>query len=279
MLGSQTSTSLMSRGRSITTDLPPPSGRNWELASPPTTVITGVRAPFPGTGGSAAGAWPVAASPKAAINATSNATRMSDVFPMSGPLIVPFSLRRGRRGDPEPHHVDAAAPPALVGRLGFVLGIEIDQAAQRERQRAELPRERERLRLARAELERGGLADDHALAVLCLDRLVDGQHAHVRQDDLAGVSFDAGDFFLRPIPARENDVDVIVGQDESAGTGLRRDLDRDGPHARGQNCRHVAGAGGLDQFRFADRLAGGDRHARDRADQLIAALPAVALSN
>src|SRR5262249_43970293 len=165
-LGSPTSTSLTSRGRSITTDLPIPSGTNWELASLPTTLITAApcslgiagagTAAEPGAGAgvrtraSAAGARPVAASPNAVINATSRAVRISDMFPMIGPLIV-TSFRRGRDGDAEPHHIDAAAA-AVVVRARRVLQVKINQAAQRKRQRALLARERERLRLARAEL-------------------------------------------------------------------------------------------------------------------------------
>ena len=53
-------------------------------------------------------------------------------------------------------------------------------------------RERERLGLPRREFERGGLADDHALAVLLLDRLVDREHAHVGEDRLAAMNLDAG---------------------------------------------------------------------------------------
>ena len=47
-------------------------------------------------------------------------------------------------------------------------------------------------RPAAAQFERRGLADHDALAVLLLDRLVDRQHAHVGEDGLAGVDFDAG---------------------------------------------------------------------------------------
>ena len=80
----------MSRGRSITTDLPTPSGTNWELASLPTILITCARGSPAAAGGSAAGARPVAAKPKAVSKATSKAVRISDVFPIVGPLIVTF---------------------------------------------------------------------------------------------------------------------------------------------------------------------------------------------
>ena len=52
--------------------------------------------------------------------------------------------------------------------------------------------ERQRLGLARREFERRGLADDDALAVLFLDRLVDREHPYVGEDRLADMDFDAG---------------------------------------------------------------------------------------
>ena len=89
IFGSATSTSLMSRGMSITTDLPIPSGTNWESASLAATWITGGE---PRTmRGSAAGARPVAASPKAAIRAASSAVWISDVFPILVPSSAMFT--------------------------------------------------------------------------------------------------------------------------------------------------------------------------------------------
>ena len=82
ILGSATSTSLMSRGRSITTDLPIPSGTKRELASLPTSWITG------GVRESAAGARPVAANPNAMSTAISNVMRISVELPMVSFLIV-----------------------------------------------------------------------------------------------------------------------------------------------------------------------------------------------
>ena len=74
----------------------------------------------------------------------------------------------------------------LRSRSSISVGLAgVEQAAQRERQRAELARLRERFGLARRELERRGLADHDALAVLFLDRLVDREHADVGQDRLA----------------------------------------------------------------------------------------------
>ena len=168
---------------------------------------------------------------------------------------------------------------SVIVDLGPVLGAEIDKAPQCERERAELARDRERLGLARVELDRGGLADYRALAVLLLDRLVDCQHAHVDENDLADVNLHAGALFRRPIAAREDDVDVVVGQDESAGSGLGRNFERDREHARGQDGCHIAATRAFDQLGFADGLAGGKRRARDRARELLDGVRPLALAN
>src|SRR5712692_2522260 len=126
IFGSATSTSLMSRGRSITTDVPIPSGTNWEPLSLAATWITGAR-------GSAAGARPVAANPKAVINATSSAVRISDVFPMFHPPCRRASFRNRRGGDAEANYVETAACAFVGDRFGRAPALEIDQAAQRQR--------------------------------------------------------------------------------------------------------------------------------------------------
>jgi hypothetical protein len=64
-----------------------------------------------------------------------------------------------------------------------------------------------------------------------------------------------------------------------AGTGLRRDLDRDGAHALRQDRGHVAGARAFDQLGLADRLAGGERCARDRAGEHVDGVGPLALAN
>ena len=72
---------------------------------------------------------------------------------------------------------------------------------------------------------------------------------------------------------------MIIGQDESADAGLCRDLGRDRAHARRQNGRHVARALGLDQLGLADRLAGGERRARDRACELVDGVRPIVLAD
>ena len=46
--------------------------------------------------------------------------------------------------------------------------------------------------LARRQFQRRGLADDNLLTVLFLDRLIDGEHAHILQDGFADEGFVAG---------------------------------------------------------------------------------------
>ena len=77
----------------------------------------------------------------------------------------------------------------------------------------------------------------------------------------------------------KNHVDPVVRQDEAAGAGLRRNLGGDGAHAGGQDRRHEAGSVGLDQLLLADRFAGDEGRARDRAGDLRGGLGAFAAAN
>src|ERR1700737_4777983 len=156
ILGSATSTSLMSRGRSMTTDLPTPSGTNCEAASLATTLIAGARG-SPNIGGSAAGAQPVSARPIAAIKPKSSAVRISELFPISGPSLI--SSRRAGRGHTETHHIHAATTRPFISCLGLVLAG-IDDAAQSKGECPQLSRYRERFR-PRCQLKGSRLADDH----------------------------------------------------------------------------------------------------------------------
>ena len=53
-----------------------------------------------------------------------------------------------------------------------------------------------------------------------------------------------------------SDVDVIVRQDEAAGSGVRRYVERYGAHAVRQDGGHEAAALGDDDLGLANRLAG-----------------------
>ena len=151
----------------------------------------------------------------------------------------------------------------------MVLGhVDVGDAAQRQRQRAALARARERLGLFGLQFERHGPADEGVLAFLFLRRLIDREHAHIGEDDLRMDDVGAACVGILFAPG-EDDVDAVVRQDEAAGAGLRRDFGRDRAHAGRQDGGHEAGAVGPDQLRLADRLAGNEGRARDRAGDLF----------
>src|SRR3978361_1622237 len=61
--------------------------------------------------------------------------------------------------------------------------LDVDEAAQRQRQRAALARAAQRLGLFRLQLQGDGLADEGVGAVFFLRRLVDRENPDVGQDD------------------------------------------------------------------------------------------------
>ena len=172
-------------------------------------------------------------------------------------------------------------PPEILRRRRRLAlgGIGIHEAAQRERQGALLAPHRQRFGLTRRQFQRRGLADHDALTVLFLDGLIDREHRHVAQQRLRHDRLDAGEALRLAVAPGEDDVDPVVRQDEPSGTGFRRDFGRDGPHAGRQNGRHVAGALRLDELAFAQRLAAGDRHPRDRAGELLDGVGTVGLAH
>jgi len=91
--------------------------------------------------------------------------------------------------------------------------------------------------------------------------------------------FDAGHFFGFAVAAGQHHVDAVIGQDESAGAGLGRDLGRGGAHSRRQNGRHVARALGLDDLVVAHRFARRHRDAHDRPRILLDGVGALVLAD
>ena len=184
---------------------------------------------------------------------------------------------RDLRGDAVPDHRDRAFAVGAADQMHGVAGgvgrlrRRIGDAAQSQGQPvAHLLGDGDDLRLLRRQLERRGLADDGvaACAILLgdlLDRLVDGQHAHVVEDRLGHVFGTAGARRSLVDSPGHDDVDVVVGQDEAAGAGIGRDPDGDGALALRQDGRHEA-AIGADQLGVADRLAGIEAGAGDGAD-------------
>src|SRR4051812_21365254 len=139
----------------------------------------------------------------------------------SYPVPYSTSLRRGYGGNAEAHRVDSSALARcaiiVVRKRRFAC---IRKAAQRQRHRAELARERELLRLARRELESRGPADHDLLPVLLAERLVDREHANVRHDGFRRMRVSAAGLVGIALAPRQDDVDMIVRQDEAAGAGL-----------------------------------------------------------
>ena len=68
-----------------------------------------------------------------------------------------------------------------------LIGRTVGDAAQRQRQRAELLRQRQRFRLTRQKLKRRGLANDDLLAVFLFDSLIDRENANVAENRFAAV--------------------------------------------------------------------------------------------
>ncbi len=102
-----------------------------------------------------------------------------------------------------------------------------------------------------------GPADHRFLTVLVLDRLIDRENANVFHDCLRrpdGV-------FASLHADREDDVDAIVRQHETAGCAFDGDFGCDSAHSRRQDRRHETGARRRDELLFADRLARDERGA------------------
>src|SRR6202142_2880834 len=250
----------MSAGRSMATDLPMPSGMKRDVPSLAATLSTGTRASVANTG-------PEGARPVAITSAASAAARIEVLIAMSPfPLARSFRCRHGAYAKTDDVH--AAAALVVVGlRLVTVRG---GDAAQRHRQRPELLGKRQRFGLVRRQFERRGLADHNLLAVSLLHVLVDRQHADIGENRFAAVRVAAtGGFVGVGLAARQNDVDMIVRQNESAGAGFRRNLRGYGAHAGRQHPGHEAGSFGVHKLRLADRLSSDERISPDGPRQRI----------
>src|ERR1700684_4617161 len=112
IFGSATSTSLTSRGRSRTTDLPTPSGTKREVASLAAIATTGTR-------GSLGAGPPATTGVTTPPNAPNRATKLTErISAWDGMCGAPFLFRRRGRGDAEANHIDAGA--TVVRLLGPV---------------------------------------------------------------------------------------------------------------------------------------------------------------
>src|SRR5579875_2214506 len=141
ILGSATSTSLMSAGRSSAMDLPTPRATKCDPAS-----LAARRAA--GAGRSAAAEETSGASAMPSIKAAAAAARVSGRVMPSLILLTPRGSSRRHRlahAEADDIHRVTARPIELAG---FALA-DIAEAAQRERQRAGLPGKRDGFDLAR----------------------------------------------------------------------------------------------------------------------------------
>src|SRR5450759_376096 len=145
----------MSAGRSMATDLPMPSGMKREVPSLAAILSAGTRASAANTGTD--GARPVAIT-----SAASAAARIEVLIAMS-----PFPLARSFRcrhcAYAKTNNVHAGAALVVVGLRRVTRRV--GDAAQRQRQRAELLGKRQRFGLGRRQFERRGLADHDLLSV------------------------------------------------------------------------------------------------------------------
>src|SRR3954451_13616485 len=197
VVGSATSTSLTSRGRSTTTDFPMPSGTNRELASLLTRRMMGATA-------SAASMRVGAVIQDAATTAANKAVRVCVRCAIVVSLIG--SLSNGcHGGDAKADQVDVA--PRVLCVIGDDLfddlfAFEIHDAAKRQDELSHELGTCQRFSLGGRNFDRCGSADDNALTVLFFDRLVDCQHPQIGEDCRTGENFGAG----IPFATRQNDV-------------------------------------------------------------------------
>src|SRR5690242_5163186 len=149
-----------------------------------------------------------------AASAASAMVRISALFAMSRVLSWD-SLRCDRRRHAEPDRDDlVAARVARICCLGMLGLGGVDQAAQGERQRTGPARRRQELSLRLRHLEGRGPADDDLLAVLLLNELIDGEHAHVGQDRLADIRLDSRGLLGLAVATRQDHVDAVIRQNE-----------------------------------------------------------------
>src|ERR1700742_3597684 len=153
---------------------------------------------------------------------------------------VPPSLRRG-----SVWIVDAVADDVDAWALARVVGgdrplVDVGDAAQCERQRSGLARGSNLGGLLGLQFKRDGPADHVVGAFFFLRRLVDGEDSNIGQCDLGDDKI--GQLRIRILDATgENDVDAIVGQNESTGAGFRGNFRRHGAISAGQDRGHEAG--------------------------------------
>src|SRR4051812_43712210 len=279
--GLATKTSFASRGRSTTSERPIDRSMRRAIAcsfGPTSRTGAAATGPFGPTSRASAGARNAGARNAGVMPATSKPILVFAVLRRVDPIRQPFlnserlftaSAIAWRR---LAHHRQRALSAIGARRVLGLVGV--GEAAQGEREVADLLRQRDHLGLGRSELERCGLAGDDLLAVALLDVLPDRKHADVGQDGLRHVHVDAAGAGGFVVAERADDVDAVVRQDEAAGRASAAGVDRhrDGAHAGRQDRRQEARAVGLDQLLAPDRLAAEEAAAGERARGLLDAV-------
>ena len=246
----------------MTTDLPTPSGTKRELGVAADHLDH--RTPPPGRHavaprGSAAIGQPQRREPGHGDQCRSDAVRISVLLAMWRVPFLKSHFGVARRGDAEADHVDAACARPLCRRHRRFAGV-IDHAAQRERQRAELARKREGLGLARREFQGRGLADHNLLAVLVLDGLIDGEHAHIGEDGFADEDVSTPVAFSASLSRRARMTSTwSPGRTKPPAPVSGRISIEIARMPLGRIAAMIAGAADLDQPAFLDRFAGRER--------------------
>src|ERR1700733_7424976 len=120
--------------------------------------------------------------------------------------------------------------------------------------------------LIRVELERRVGPGDDLLAVLLFYVLANGEHAHIGEDRLRRHNFDSSSLGGFLVAGKTDDVDAVIGENESASRRIAVviDLDRDCAFSAWQDRRHEPARSGLDELVMPERLPAGENPPRPR---------------
>src|SRR5215472_11167512 len=103
-------------------------------------------------------------------------------------------------------------------------------------------------------------------AVLGVELLVDPDHPHVLQHGLCGLVLS---LFLFRQSVSDQDVDLVAREDKARDAGGSGDRHRNGAHARTEHRCKKAATARRDDLGVADRLARGERIARNPAGKAL----------
>src|SRR5271165_7069533 len=129
----------------------------------------------------------------------------------------------------------------------------------------------DQVNLFRIELERRVRARDNLFSVLLFYVLTDREHADIGKDWLRGHDFNSSSLRGFVVARETDDVDPIVGENESAGRGIAAvvDLDRHGALSARQDSRHEAADPSLVELVMPDRLTADESDTSHRASHIL----------